>query len=82
MAYVITNECTQCGICESECPTEAIVDRLNYFEIKPLICDDCDDQDEPICASVCPIDCIVYESDYSEDCDSEYFEDSEDYFDD
>ncbi|NLW69599.1 MAG: 4Fe-4S binding protein [Eubacteriaceae bacterium] len=49
MAYKITDECIDCGICADECPVEAITEGDGKFEIDPDICVDCG-----TCSSVCP----------------------------
>ena len=52
MAYVISDECTACGICFGECSVEAISEG-DIFKIDPDLCTECGD-----CASVCPVECI------------------------
>jgi len=41
MAYKITDACTNCGTCESECPVSAISEKDNARWIDPDICIDC-----------------------------------------
>jgi MinD superfamily P-loop ATPase len=54
MAYrIVTEECINCGSCQSECPTEAIVDDRDTYRIKPELCNDCGS-----CKEVCPQECI------------------------
>jgi ferredoxin len=53
MAYEISDECTNCGLCEPECPVEAISEEDGKRVIDPETCTDCG-----ICASVCPVDAI------------------------
>jgi len=53
MAYNITDDCTNCGICEPECPVEAISEKDGKREIDESLCTDCG-----ICADVCPVDSI------------------------
>ena len=53
MAYVITDACVCCGICEPECPYEAISLGDGIYEIDPNKCADCG-----ICVGECPVDAI------------------------
>lgn len=52
MAYVINEDCTECGTCQSECPVEAIHEGSPY-SIDPDACTDCG-----ACAAVCPVEAI------------------------
>jgi NAD-dependent dihydropyrimidine dehydrogenase PreA subunit len=49
MAYVIGEECIQCGACEAECPEGAISEVDGLFVIDPAKCQDCGS-----CEAVCP----------------------------
>ena len=49
MAHVIDDTCIACGVCEMECPTEAISEGDDIFVIDPDICIDCGD-----CVDICP----------------------------
>lgn len=51
MAYSINDECISCGVCESECPTNAISEGDGKFVIDASLCTDCG-----ACADVCPTD--------------------------
>lgn len=51
MAYVINDDCIACGVCEPECPTEAISEGDDIFVIDADACIDCG-----ACADVCPVD--------------------------
>ena len=51
MAYVINDECIDCGACVSECPTSAIASGDDKFVIDPELCIDC-----AACEGVCPVD--------------------------
>lgn len=53
MAYVISDDCTSCGVCASECPVEAISEGDGKYEIDPEKCTDCG-----ICAGECPVEAI------------------------
>jgi ferredoxin len=52
MAYVISNECSACGTCMAECPSEAISEG-DIYKIDPDKCIDCG-----ACADVCPVEAI------------------------
>jgi len=67
MAFLITDECTSCGICISECPNEAISEGDTIYVINPDLCTECVGFfNEPQCVSVCPIDAIVPDPDHKE----------------
>lgn len=53
MAHVISDECTNCGACEPECPVEAISEKGDKRKIDAKECTDCG-----ACAAVCPVDAI------------------------
>lgn len=61
MANKITDECTSCGACEAECPSQAISQGDSIFVIDPKKCDECASHGgDPACIAVCPVDgCIV-----------------------
>jgi len=60
MALLINEECVNCGVCEPECPNEAITEGEDIYVIEPSKCTECVGHfDEPQCVSVCPVDCIV-----------------------
>lgn len=54
MPYVINDDCTSCGICEPECPLEAISEKGEKRVVNLSICADCG-----VCVDVCPEECIV-----------------------
>jgi ferredoxin len=57
MAFVITEECINCGACEPECPNQAISAGDERYVIDPAKCTQCVGHfDEPQCAAVCPVD--------------------------
>lgn len=77
MSIIITDDCINCGACAVECPTEAIIEAGEYFEIggksfSPLsmehffivteICDRCSGINELQCKVVCPMNAILYTS--------------------
>jgi NAD-dependent dihydropyrimidine dehydrogenase PreA subunit len=53
MAYFINpDECTACGACMDECPSDSI-SAGDFYTIDPETCTDCN-----ACADVCPVECI------------------------
>ena len=50
MAYVINDECINCGACAEGCPVEAISEGASHMEVNADTCIDCG-----ACASVCPV---------------------------
>ncbi len=57
MAYRIETEaCINCGLCISECPTDAISEDFDAHDIDANSCIDCG-----ACLSVCPEECIYTE---------------------
>jgi ferredoxin len=75
MSLKITDECINCGACQSECPNEAIYPggedseyngktnsaiSQDFYYIVAEKCTECIPfQAEPMCASVCPTDSCV-----------------------
>ena len=59
MAMKITEDCTVCAACEDECPRQAISEGDDIYVIDPNLCTECVDEGGPMCADVCPADCIV-----------------------
>ena len=56
MAYKISDQCVNCGACESECPNEAISENGNARVIDAEKCISCG-----ACASACPTEAISEE---------------------
>jgi ferredoxin len=55
VAYRISDECISCGVCEPECPNQAISMGDAHFVIDPNRCTECVGFfDQPQCLSVCP----------------------------
>jgi ferredoxin len=54
MAYTISDACTNCAACESECPTEAISEKGDKRAIDAEKCVDCG-----ACSGVCPVEAIT-----------------------
>lgn len=50
MAFFINDDCISCGLCESECPVEAITEGDGKYIIDSELCTDCGN-----CAEVCPV---------------------------
>ena len=55
MAYVISDDCTACGTCLPECPSEAIAEG-DIYKIEADACIDC-----AACVDVCPVEAISAE---------------------
>ncbi len=53
MAYVISDECTMCGVCKEVCKVDAIREGDPKFVIDPGKCNDCGD-----CVDECPVNAI------------------------
>ncbi len=67
MALLINDECVNCGVCEPECPNEAISEGEDIYIIDPDKCTECvGHYDEPQCVDVCPVDCIPADPDHVE----------------
>ncbi|MGP1595072.1 MAG: DUF362 domain-containing protein [Treponema sp.] len=56
MAYKISDECVNCGACESECPVSAISEADGTHVIDADVCISCG-----ACAGVCPSEAISEE---------------------
>lgn len=54
MAYLINDDCINCGICSDECPTESIEEGQTHYEILAGNCTDCG-----TCAEVCPVNAVI-----------------------
>jgi ferredoxin len=67
MAFVITEECINCGACEPECPNLAITAGEERYVIDSEKCTECVGHfEESQCAAVCPVDCCVVDPDHKE----------------
>jgi ferredoxin len=60
MALVINEDtCARCGVCEPECPNEAIFQTEDAYMINPSLCTECKERyGDPLCEAVCPNDGI------------------------
>lgn len=52
MTCYINNSCIYYGLCEPECPAQAIKPSENKYIINPELC-----TDSGACVKVCPADC-------------------------
>lgn len=60
MATRITEDCTCCGACVSECPNEAIAEGDEQYMIDPDRCTECVGFFRfEACQSVCPVECCL-----------------------
>ncbi|SFW31390.1 YfhL family 4Fe-4S dicluster ferredoxin [Nitrosovibrio sp. Nv17] len=67
MALMITDECINCDVCESECPNDAISQGEEIYEIAAGRCTECVGHHATSqCVEVCPVDCIVLNPDVVE----------------
>ena len=67
MAIMINDECIACDACRPECPNDAISEGDPIYAIDPDLCTECVGfYDEPQCASVCPVDACVPDSEHNE----------------
>jgi ferredoxin len=67
MAFVITEECINCGACEPECPNQAITAGEERYAIEHEKCTECVGHfEESQCAAVCPVDSCVADADHKE----------------
>ncbi len=53
MAYKIDNNCIKCGVCQGECPADAISEGDTVYVIDPDACIDCG-----ACEAICPVGAI------------------------
>ncbi len=68
MALLINEDCVNCGVCEPECPNDAITEGDEIYIIDPDLCTECHGAfDEPQCVSVCPVDACVADPNHEED---------------
>ncbi|MDT8398744.1 MAG: YfhL family 4Fe-4S dicluster ferredoxin [Pseudomonadales bacterium] len=71
MALMITDECINCDVCETECPNQAISMGPEIYVIDPARCTECVGHFAVSqCVEVCPVDCIPVNPDYRESQDA------------
>ena len=67
MSLLINEECVNCGVCEPECPNDAIKEGEDLYVIDWNKCTECVGFfNDPQCVEVCPVDCIVKDPDHEE----------------
>ncbi|HJN02117.1 MAG: YfhL family 4Fe-4S dicluster ferredoxin [Nitrospinota bacterium] len=67
MALLINDECVNCGVCEPECPNEAISEGDDLYIIDWAKCTECvGHHEDPQCIEVCPVDCILKDPEHEE----------------
>ena len=67
MAYLINEECINCGACEPSCPNTAITAGDERYVIDPAKCTECVGHfDKSQCVEVCPVDACVPDPDHKE----------------
>ncbi|CAB1276733.1 YfhL family 4Fe-4S dicluster ferredoxin [Candidatus Nitrosacidococcus tergens] len=67
MALLITDECINCGVCEPECPNNAIFQGEEIYEIEANRCTECIGHfDVPQCVEICPVECIIPDPNHKE----------------
>mgnify|MGYP000671921356 CR=1 FL=1 len=67
MALLINEDCVNCGVCEPECPNEAISEGDDIYVIDWEKCTECVGHfNEPQCQQVCPVACIPLDPDWHE----------------
>ena len=73
MALIITDECINCDVCETECPNGAITQGDEIYEIDPDLCTECVGHYETSqCVEVCPVDCIPKDPEHEENYEQLY----------
>jgi ferredoxin len=60
MAYIISTDCMDCGVCEYMCTRGAIFEAKRQFVIRKDACDDCGE-----CVPYCPARAIVPADDFA-----------------
>lgn len=67
MALMISEECIACDACVADCPNDAISQGDPIYIINPSLCTECvGAYDEPQCALLCPVECIIPDPEYEE----------------
>ncbi|TRW90685.1 4Fe-4S binding protein [Candidatus Methylobacter oryzae] len=59
MTLIINEDkCARCGVCEPECPNEAIFQTEDAYVINPVLCNGCTRYGAALCEAACPNDSI------------------------
>ncbi len=58
--YMITSDCTHCGVCEFLCPLGAIREAPNQFVVRRHLCNGCGE-----CVPYCPVRAIVPQAEFA-----------------
>ena len=67
MSLIIMDECIACDACREECPNLAIEEGDPIYLIDSDHCTECvGHYAEPACVEVCPVDCIIIDSNNQE----------------
>jgi ferredoxin len=67
MSLKITELCVNCDVCDPVCPNQAISPGAEIYEIASNLCTECvGHYDTPQCVEVCPVECIIVDSDHAE----------------
>jgi ferredoxin len=67
MSLLINEDCVNCGVCEPECPNEAISEGDDIYVIDWEKCTECVGwYEEAQCVEVCPVDCIPKDPEHVE----------------
>jgi ferredoxin len=68
---LISSDCINCDLCETECPNDAIAPGEEIYVIDPEKCTECVGHFEKSqCVNVCPVDAIARDPDHAEDQDA------------
>ena len=59
--FMISSDCTNCGVCEFMCPQSAIREAPNQFVVRRQYCNGCGE-----CTPYCPVRAIVPESEFAD----------------
>lgn len=64
MPMKVLEECINCGACEPVCPNTAITAGETIYVVDEERCTECVGFfDSPQCVKVCPVDCIIVNTD-------------------
>ena len=58
--FMITSDCTSCGVCEFMCPQDAIKEAPNQLVVRRHLCNGCAE-----CVPYCPVRAIVPASEFA-----------------